>query len=429
MNNRKIVKGIKYSNFKYLLLTLILVIFNILGIKAQSKKAVEINFLMPAPFAESTKDLVKEFNQDKNNKINIKVTKGPLETESVSDLAISSLLLGDNSFDVILIDITWLPKYAAAGWLVSLDQFIEKGEWESLAPGARLGNSYENKIYRWPFVADMGLLYWRSDLMPEPPKTPEELIDISLKLKQAGKVKYGYVWQGRQYEGLICVFLEVLNAFGGGWINDSNEITLSNKKSIQAANWLKRLISSGVSPKSVTNFSETEALQAFKEGNAALMRNWPYAWAELQKESSAVKGKVSIANMIAKNNQVPVSTLGSWGFSVLQGSKNKSEAYRAIKYLTSTNSQKRLFLNNGYTPTRIDLFKDKELISNSPILAMLGKALSSAKPRPETPYYAQISNILQTQISAILTDNKPIDEAMKLAEIKTRQIISSSGQK
>ena len=106
-------------------------------------------------------------------------------------------------------DVTWLPKYAEAGWLEPMNEWFSPDELSSLSPGARLGNTYKENIYRWPLTADMGLLYWRTDLMKEAPRTPDELIQISINLKEKGLVPYGYVWQGRQYEGLSCVFLEV----------------------------------------------------------------------------------------------------------------------------------------------------------------------------------------------------------------------------
>ncbi len=390
--------------------------------------STKINILMPAPFADSTKDLIDQFNKENKGDINIKVIRGPRETESVSDLAISSLLLGNSPFDILMIDITWLPKYAAAGWLAPMDRYISKRDWDSLAVGAKLGNSYKQNLYRWPMTSDMGLLFWRKDLMENPPTTPIELIRIAKNLVEEGKVSYGYVWQGRQYEGLSCVFLEVINGFGGEWINESSEVKLSSKESIQAVSWLKNLIETGITPRAVTNFSENEALQAFKSGEAALMRNWPYAWAELQKESSIVKGKIGVSTMVAVEGEQPTSTLGSWGLSILSSSKNKEVAYEVISYLTSLNSQKELFVNYGYTPTNSQIFNDKKLREAFPVLVELQKALEQTKPRPEIPLYAQVSDVLQRQLSEVFTNDKNIKEAMLKAERNTNQILLSAGE-
>ncbi len=382
---------------------------------------------MPAPFADSTKVLVKEFNELNRGNIHINVTRGPRETESVSDLGISSLLLGKSTFDVILMDVTWLPKYAAAGWLTPIDYWFSKEDKSELVEGAATGNDYEGNLYRWPLVADIGLLYWRTDLMNNPPTTPDELIRISKELQENGKIKYGYVWQGRQYEGLSCVFLEVLNGFGGKWI-EGTEIGLNTPQSKEASEWLLQLIKEGISPKAVTNFSEPEALQSFKDGDAAFMRNWPYAWTELNSSSSRVQGKVGVTTMVAKDGYQPTSTLGSWGFSITSDSTHPDEDAKAIKFLTSPSSQKYLFKSYGYTPTSNEIFNNKELNKSFPILKSLRAALSVTKARPKTPLYAQISDVLQRELSSILTEQKGIEESLSDAEDNTQKILLSAGK-
>ena len=139
-----------------------------------------VSILMPAPFADSTQYLVNQFNQENRGKIRLKVIRGPLATEAMSDLAISSLLLGSAPFDGLLMDVTWLPKYAEAGWLEPLESYFNEVDISSLAAGAREGNNFNDHLYRWPLVADMGLLYWRTDLMDAPPKTPDELKAIAV---------------------------------------------------------------------------------------------------------------------------------------------------------------------------------------------------------------------------------------------------------
>ncbi len=384
---------------------------------------------MPAPFADSTSELIRSFNDNNKGKISIEVDRGPLETESVSDLAISSLILGKSPYDIILMDVTWLPKYAEAGWIKPIDRLIDINKWDSLANGAKLGNSYKGKKYRVPLVADMGLLFWRTDLMKNPPTTPEELQEISQKLLDQKRVKYGYIWQGRQYEGLSCVFLEAISGYGGNWIDETDNIRLTTGPAIKSAQWLKELIETGSTPRSVTNYAENEALQAFMSGDAALMRNWPYAWTELQKNSSSVKGNVGVSQMVAIKEEYATSTLGSWGFSILSSSKNPRIAYDVISYLTSEDSQKYLFLNNGYTPTTERLYRDPSLLKQSSILPVLEKALNRSKPRPMSPLYAQISDVLQRQLSSILSGTSNVEEAMEIAQNNTEQILLSAGKR
>ena len=408
------------------LLIAVLICSTSLGL-VQATTIESVSFLMAAPFADATQDLVKQFNQEHRGVINLKVIRGPLETEAMSDLAISSLLLGKAPFDVLLMDVTWLPKYAAAGWMVPLEDYFNDIDINELATGAREGNSYNDHLYRWPLTADMGLLYYRTDLMDQPPETPEDLIIMSQSLQKNQKVDWGYVWQGRQYEGLSCVYLEMIDGFGGDWLQTStNQIGLNSTPGVEAAAWLQDLIDQGVSPEAVTNYAESEALQSFKVGDSAFMRNWPYAWAELQKSDSAVKGNVGITTMVAEPGH-STATLGSWGLAVLQGSSHVEASIEAIRFLTSESAQKELFLKYGYTPTQQRVFDDPQLLQESPILAEFGNALKVAKPRPQTPLYAQISDVLQRQLSSILTREKTPQLGMDIADINTKQILISAG--
>ena len=396
----------------------------------QQPSAVEVNLLMPAPFADASADLVRRFNHQQAGRIHLKVTRGPLETEAISDLAISSLLLGDAPFDGLLMDVTWLPKYAAAGWLQPLDPWFSDADQDQLADGARQGNSYAGRLYRWPFVASMGLLYWRTDLMQHPPRTPQELETISSRLQTEGKVPWGYVWQGRQYEGLSCVFLEVIDGFGGFWLDpETRAIGLDQSAGHAAAAWLRHLIEAGISPAAVTNFAEPEALQSFKVGDAAFMRNWPYAWAELQKPESAVKDNVGITTMVALNQQDSSATLGSWGLALLKGSKHPEATAEAIRFLSSEESQRQLLLSYGYTPTLAALFHDPELIAINPTLPTLADALDHARARPETPLYAQLSDVLQRDLSSVLTTGSTPAVGMARAADTSAVIMRSAGDR
>lgn len=414
---------------RVLIAALLCLMFVCIGrIAATGRNVEQVSILMPAPFADATKPLVARFNREHRGSIHLSVTRGPLETEAISDLAVSSLLLGDTPFDALLMDITWVPKYVAAGWLEPLDPWFGTQDVEALVPGVRAGNTVGTVLYRWPFIASMGLLYWRTDLMDQPPRTPEELVDISRQLQDSRQVNWGYVWQGRQYEGLSCVFLEVVHGFGGFWFDPNRgTVGLDQSSAIAGASWLRGLISSGVSPEAVTNFAEPEVLQSFKSGEAAFMRNWPYAWAELQKPESDVRGRVGITTMVAEEGDASTATLGSWGLAILRGSAHTDAAAEAIRFLSSTESQKALYLSHGYTPTDKSLFQNPELIKINPILPQLAEALQHSQPRPESALYAQISDVLQRDLSAILTGEVGAREGMDRATDSTEAVLRSTG--
>ncbi len=392
-----------------------------------ARNPLTVRVLMPAPFADATAELVSRFNREHRD-LTIAVTRGPFETESVSDLAISSLLLGDSPYDLLLMDVTWTAKYAAAGWLLPLDDWLGPDALEPLAPGARGGNRIDGRLWRLPLVADMGLLYWRTDLMDAPPRTPAELVAISAELQRQGKVRWGYVWQGRQYEGLSCVFVEVLHGFGGSWGPVGPGFGLDTAAATEAATWLRSLIDTGVSPPAVANFAEPEALQSFEAGEAAFLRNWPYAWQELQGEGSRVAGRVGVTTMVAQPGEPHGATQGSWGLSVLAGSRHPAAAVQVLQALTGEASQRRLVERWGYTPTLSALFDDPELVAQRPLLPVLRAALEDTVLRPINPGYAQLSDMLQRQLSSGITGDTAPEQAMARAGRASRQLLEASGQ-
>ena len=375
---------------------------------------------MPAPFADATAPLVAAFNRTHRD-VQIAVTRGPLDTEALSDLAISSLLLGDTPYDLLLMDVTWTPKYAAAGWLEPLEPLLGDDAMEGMAAGAQLGNAFGGHLWRLPLLADMGLLYWRTDLMDAPPRSLQELAATAADLMTRGAVSWGYVWQGRQYEGLSCVFLEVLRAFGGEWLQAGDRAALDSPAAIAAARWLGDLVRQGITPAAVANVSESESLQIFAAGEAAFMRNWPYAWRELQKPGSLVAGKVGVSSL-------GEGTQGSWGFSLLRGSPHPAEAAAVMQWFTGEAVGRDLAERYGYTPVWNSLLQDAQLEARLPLLPVLRQALQRTALRPLTPVYAQLSDTLQRQLSALLTGGEDASEAMAQAQRQSSLILRSAGE-
>jgi len=402
------------------------------GSRAASPSApVTVRVLMPSPFVDATAPLVAAFNREHPD-LQIAVDRGPLDTESISDLATGSLLLGSAPYDLLMMDVSWTARYVAAGWLEPLEGLLGGDLLAAMEPGARLGNAFGGHLWRMPLTGDTGLLYWRTDLMERPPRSTEELERIAARLQAEGRVRWGYVWQGRQYEGLSCVMLEAIHAFGGRWWEPGagragGSTALASPAAIAAASWLESLVQRGISPAAVADFAENEALQLFAAGDAAFLRNWPYAWREIEKGGGPVVGKVGVSTVVSAPGERSGGTLGTWGLSLLHGSPHPQQAAEVIRWFTGPETQKALVLDQGYAPTWASLYDDADLRRRHPLLAVQRQALEQGPlVRPLTPLYAQLSDLLQRRVNGMLSGAATAGDAMRAAQDGSVVLVASA---
>ena len=157
------------------------------------------------------------------------------------------------------------------------------------------------------------------------------------------------------------------------------------------------------------------------------MRNWPYAWAELNRSESPLRGKVGITTMVSQPGEAHAATQGSWGLALLAGSSHKQAAVEALRFLTSVEAQKQLNLQWGYTPTRLSVFEDPELLAANPVLAELKEALADAVLRPLTPIYAQLSDLLYRDVNAVFTGGVQPAPAMEQLQTNSERLLVTAG--
>jgi multiple sugar transport system substrate-binding protein len=311
-------------------------------------------------------------------------------------------------------DVAWVPMFAARGWLRPLDDLFAPAEREKFLPGDIAGGTYEGRIYRVPLRSDAGLLYYRTDLVSKPPETFDELVELAKKHQRPPEL-WGIVFQGMQYEGLVCDFLEILWGHGG------DVDALDSEAAVQALTWMAGLVKS-VAPEAVTTYQEEETRRDFQEGRAVFMRNWPYCWKLLHDEKSPVRGKVGVAPIPHAPGQKSAATLGGWGFGIAKGAKNPEAAWKFIAFATAEEQQKRFHFANGDIPSRRALYSDPEMLKANPHFPDLLKALLAARPRPMHPKYAQMSAAIQSAVSRALTGQQAPADALRDAAARLRQV-------
>ncbi len=338
--------------------------------------------------------------------------------------------------DVIAMDIAWIGQMAASEWLEPLGQYgLDSAAY--FGNIVRLADTHQGNLIGLPLFVDAGVFYYRTDLLNEygydnPPATWGELTEMATaiqeKQRSGNEGFWGYVWQGAQYEGLVCTALEFFESNGGGFYSEEGIPTVNSPENIEALGYMVSLIhDKAISPPNTfTDMKEEEVRQVFQNGKALFERNWPYAAKLHEEEGSPVKGKFAVGVLPHFEEHRSASTLGGWHVGVSRFADMKAEAAAFVKYLTSYEIQKRMALELGMFPGRKDVYDDPEVTSER--LNRLKEVFMTAVPRPMVPYYSQISATLQKHINAALAKRMTPEEALDAAQDEARQIIQKYAQ-
>ncbi len=401
------------------------------GHLAFSQQPIHLTMLSSALDVAQGKQLVEAF-EAQNPDIQIDVVEGPNASNLIEDLYTASFLLGDSPYDLIMMDVVWLPKFAAAGWLLDLTDRVPASELADFMPADLEGGRYEGRLYRLPARSDAQLLYYRQDWLEQagiqPPETFDQLIAASKQLQQAGIAKWGYVWQGRQFEGLSAVFVDILAGHGGFWVNPtSREVGLDRPEAIEALKFLRRTLEQGISPPGVSNYQHEDTRRLFQSGEVAFMHNWPYAYPLSNAADSPIKGKFAIKTMVHNPGSKGGACLGGWGMGIAKTTAHPDAALRVAKFYASPQGQRLATLANGYLPTRRSLYAEPDIITKYPYFANLMTVVDNAVLRPPIAQYAQASDILQRYLSAAVTNRMTVEAAMQAAATETRALLARQG--
>jgi len=376
---------------------------------------------------------LKKFMQ-LNPGIRVELQRTPDDASQRHQLYVQWLNARVGNPSILQLDVVWTPEFAAAGWVLPLDKYgPAKNEF---FPATIAANTWAGKLYALPWFADVGLLYRRTDLVPREPQTLEELVADAQRAKaQPGGPRYGLVSQGARYEGLITGFVEYLGAFGGRIIDDSGEVVVNRPEAVRALEFMRdELYKWNVVPLDVLTWHEEEARFAFQNANAVFMRNWPYAVGAMSDTTqSKVIGKFAVSPM-PKSGTAPnghsTAALGGAQLAINAYTEFPDAAYKLIAYLTAPEQMLERAQAVGQYPTRSGLYGDARLRGaiNIP-LENARRAIESATPRPVTPIYNELSEILQIQVARALVRQAEPRQALDEAAARINALIERTGMR
>ena len=337
--------------------------------------------------------------------------------------------------DVYLVDVIW--QGAAAPHAVDLKKYYKEDEIAAYFTRIIENNTVGGKLVSIPLYTDAGILYYRTDLLEkygykEAPRTWEELAAMARKIQEgeraAGNRDFqGFVFEGRAAESVTCNAVEWIYSYGGGTIVEPDKsVTINNPNAIKALNTAHSWVGT-ISPAGVTIYSEEEARHVWQAGNAAFMRNWPYAYALGTDPKSAVSGKFAVT-VLPKggDNGHNAACLGGWQLMVSAYSKVADSAADLVRYLSSVEVQKRIAIDFSVLPTRPALYSDPEVLAKYPWFKMMADVFNNAVPRPSTIMgadYNQLSTAFFQNVNKVLTGDESAEEAVSQVENVAKRIV------
>ncbi len=380
-----------------------------------------------------TKALAQEWAQKTGNTVDY--ISRPNDASATLQLFQQYWAAKSGDVDVYMVDVIW-PGIAAPH-AVDLKKYFKEDELKEHFPRIVENNTVKGKLVAMPFFTDAGVLYYRTDLLEkygykEPPKTWEELAEMAKKIqdgeRQAGHPDFqGFVFEGKASESVTCNAIEWIYSYGGGTIIDPDKkVTINNPNAIKALEAAKAWVGT-ICPQGVVSYGEEEARNIWQAGNAAFMRNWPYAYALGQDPKSVISGKFA-ATVVPKGGAdgKNAACLGGWNLMVSAYSKNPEVAADLVRYLTSTAAQKKRAIELSQLPTRPEVYKDQDVLAKNPWFANAVEILNNAIARPSTVTgadYNQVSTIFFQSVNKVLTGGEAAPQAVSDVERVAKRIV------
>jgi trehalose/maltose transport system substrate-binding protein len=337
--------------------------------------------------------------------------------------------------DVYQIDVIW--QGVAAPHAVDLRKYYNEDEIKAYFPRIIENNTVGEKLVSIPLYTDAGILYYRTDLLEkygykEPPKTWKELAAMAKRIQDgeraAGNPDFqGFVFEGKASESVTANALEWIYSYGGGSVIEPNKkVTINNPNAIKALDTAHSWVGT-ISPVGVSTYGEEEARHIWQAGNAAFMRNWPYAYALGADPKSPVSGKFDVT-ILPKggDNGKNAACLGGWQLMVSAYSKVPDVAADLVRYLSSVEVQKRIAMQFSVLPSRLALYSDPEVLAKNPFFKIMLNVFNNAVARPSTVAgadYNQLATAFFQNVNNVLIGAESgKDAVVKIEAVATRVV-------
>jgi multiple sugar transport system substrate-binding protein len=400
-------------------------------------RGVEIVFsFFPDP-SGSVQALIDQFNEENEDNIHVTLREMPADSGQHFSQLNTEFQSGESNIDVIGGDVIWPAQFAANGYIADLSDRFSEEERSEFLPAPIQANTYEGRIYGVPWYTDAGMLYYREDLLEhsgfsEPPRTWDELKEQARKVQQDSGTRYGFVFQGADYEGGVVNALEYIWTSGGNVLEGTDTVVINSPEARRGLEIERSMIEDGIAPEGVSQYKEQESATLFLSGDVVFMRNVPrmYALASDPGESNITPEQIDITSLpVAEEGLQSYSSLGGWNFFMNANSGNADAAYEFIRFMSAPGQQKFRAIKGSVLPTRQELYQDEELLQNVRVAELGQEAIKNTRPRPVSPFYSDMSLKMAAQFIRSLKGEAPPDEVLATLQGELEEIIEQGRQR
>ncbi|MGL4636293.1 MAG: ABC transporter substrate-binding protein [Beijerinckiaceae bacterium] len=354
--------------------------------------------------------------------VKIEVEVGGATSEQQQQYLNTVLASKDAALDVILIDVIRPAQWAAANWAEPLDGYLgaEKDAVMSKYLAAyREANIVNGKVIALPYFADAQFLYYRKDLLEkhgvQPPKTWDELKASAEKIMKAeGNPNLsGFQTAGAPIEGTVCTYLVPLWGAGGSLTDAGGKLNLSNDAAKKPFELWAGLKAANVTPPNLAEIPTDRIRQNLQAGNLLYGMSWGYVWNRSQGDAdSLVKDKIGVVPLPGFTPNAAATCIGGWQLAISSFSKNKAEAYKLIRYLSSPEVSKMQAIAASHMPVFPEVYADADVLKANPWFAQALPVVQTARSRPVSASYPRVSEVMRTNMNAYLAGAKTADAAL-----------------
>jgi multiple sugar transport system substrate-binding protein len=397
----------------------------------------EIIFSMGPDTDGSIGKLIDKFNKQNEGGIQATHRQMPADTGQYYDKMRTEFQAASGAIAVIGVDVIWPKQFAPQGWTIDLSDRFPTSEQNKFVPVTIEAASYQDGVYAVPWCScpDVGLLYYRKDLLDEsgisaPPETWDDLKAMAVQVSEEAGVQNGFVFQGSNYEGGVCNALEYIWTHGGDVLDENDNVVIDSPEAAAGLATYNSMITSGAAPEAVANWTETESQANYYNEDAVFTRWWPSLYGGFG-DSAMTKlepDQIGVAPIpVDEPGNPSYSTLGGWQMSINANTDIEDDAWSFIEFMTSAQSIKERTMIGGYMPSRKELFADKEIAEATPVVKLADTILlNNGKPRPVTEFYGDMSLEMSEQFNAALKGDISPEEAVKTLQTSLGQIMEEA---